>query len=303
MPETMTQAAQATIAKTSMSLSAIRCSMSGRGGSFRSSGFFRNVNAIVGLHHVGIAALRRLRGAGELRVHVQELSLEALRRAAELRVILAELAYRRRQPLRTYHNKNDGDPHKPLAGAHTVENQRLDHLALFLINRELAAAVLSPRGLVMTVDRRLLLAVAAGLNAIVGDSALHEVVADDDRAIFTERHVVLVGATLVAVALDHDHTVGLVRQVLRDRVDLADLALRDDGGIEAEVNRLEAHVGAARAIVLELALGHAVQRAFLGGEVHPVGTAVAGTAPMASLVIFAPRRRERKSNSANHRNR
>src|SRR5574344_1886272 len=106
MPETITQTVQATIAKTSMSLSAIRCSMSGRGGSFRSSGFFRNVNAIVGLHRVfrnvgsfvglhgvGNAALSRFRGPRELRVHVQELSLEALSRTAELRIILAELAY------------------------------------------------------------------------------------------------------------------------------------------------------------------------------------------------------------------
>ena len=46
----------------------------------------------------------------------------------------------------------------------------------------------------MAVDRRLLLAVAAGLDAVGRDAVLDEVVAHDDRAVLAERHVVLVGA-------------------------------------------------------------------------------------------------------------
>ena len=112
---------------------------------------------------------------------------------------------------------------------------------------ELAAAVLRPHALTGTLDGRLLLAVALRLDAGlgIGDAEVHEVVADLDRAEIAEREVVLVGAALVAVALDDHDARRVGREVLRDGLGLGQLALRDEVGVEAEVDRREVDVRAA----------------------------------------------------------
>ena len=95
-------------------------------------------------------------------------------------------------------------------------------MRLLLINGELATAVLGPSALVVAVDSRFFLAEAARLNAFCVNSALHEVVADDDRTVFAERHIVFVRAALVAVTFNDDHAVGLLGEMGGDLINLAD---------------------------------------------------------------------------------
>ena len=134
------------------------------------------------------------------------------------------------------------------------------------------------------------------------------------RTILAERHVVLARATLVAVALNDDHTISLRRQMLRDCVDLAKLTSRNDRRVEAKVHRREINIGAAGVQIFKLALGHAGNRTRIGTIVAVginflrvnVGTSgvIAGTrTALTSLVILATRSRNRETNCENRQNR
>src|SRR5262245_44378993 len=76
-------------------------------------------------------------------------------------------------------------------------------------NDEVAAPVLGPRGLVVTHGNRLLLAEADGRNAGGIHAEVDQVALGRLCTALAQREVVLLGAALVAVALDLDRHVAL----------------------------------------------------------------------------------------------
>src|SRR5437660_1665608 len=85
---------------------------------------------------------------------------------------------------------------------------------LFLID-EVGAAVLLPARFRRFGTNRLLLAEADGADAIRSHAGLGQRVLDGLRAVVTESDVVLGGAALVAVSLDREFDVGMLREPLR----------------------------------------------------------------------------------------
>ena len=117
----------------------------------------------------------------------------------------------------------------------------------------------------------------------------------------------------VGAHLQPQHAVGVVGEVLGDGVDLAELAGRNDGGIEAEVDRREVHVVATRIeLVKALAVGEKIRdiallsvgdilgdgRVDLGslGLDGLVTSRITRMTATAGLIIAATRRRQRDSN-------
>src|SRR5262245_19418745 len=118
---------------------------------------------------------------------------------------------------------------------------RLESRSLRLADRaELVAAVPLPGRLVVTLHRRLALAEAHGVDARSRDAAVDQVLLHGVGAALGEREVVLLGATLVRVAFDHD---GLPVLVLVDRrqvgLERRTLVGTDRGAVEVEVDGLE----------------------------------------------------------------
>src|SRR3954464_14778801 len=70
-------------------------------------------------------------------------------------------------------------------------------------DQEVAAAILLPAGLGLFRAERLLLSLADNRDAVGGQPQADDVVADGGGTTFAERQVVLVGAPVVGVSLDH----------------------------------------------------------------------------------------------------
>src|SRR5258708_7543438 len=89
--------------------------------------------------------------------------------------------------------------------------------ALFTRVLDVRTAVLGPRRLVVAQRHRLLLAVARGLDAAVGNAEHGHHLLYRFGAALPQREVVLAAAALVAVAFDADARIPLVRHVARVR--------------------------------------------------------------------------------------
>src|SRR5215510_5108944 len=103
------------------------------------------------------------------------------------------------------------------------------------VDAEVRATVLGPALLAGLPARRALLAVADDRDATRRDALRHEEVARRPRAALTQGQVVLVGATLVGVALDQD-------QVLRVGLEPARVHFEDLGGFRKDVRPIELEV-------------------------------------------------------------
>ena len=114
---------------------------------------------------------------------------------------------------------------------------------------EIATKLSSVRALVATRDENAELVTLC--------SACHNVIKQVNNDMKTDAGIALRVNNYLGLDLPYEGETNVLHflEVLRDRVDLAKLALRHDIRVEAEVHRREVDVGAARVHVLELALG------------------------------------------------